>query len=52
MGSCRTESERDAIPIEKLTVDAYKIPSDAPESDGTYVMGRNNDGDRGIGRGR
>jgi len=27
---------KDATPIEKLSVSAYKIPTDAPESDGTY----------------
>jgi L-alanine-DL-glutamate epimerase-like enolase superfamily enzyme len=26
----------DVVPIEKLSVTAYKIPTDAPESDGTY----------------
>jgi L-alanine-DL-glutamate epimerase-like enolase superfamily enzyme len=29
-------TRRDAVVIEKLTVAAYKVPTDAPESDGTY----------------
>ena len=32
-------SRSDAAPIEELSVAAYRIPTDAPESDGTYQWG-------------
>ncbi len=40
-----------SVPIERIEVSAYKVPTDSPESDGTYEWDLDHDGP-GRGRGR